>query len=273
MDPIALNVLNRFSSVIERKQDAWAGTSDVSRLSATGSCLRQQYYTSTGAPSDRISALGMYEMEDGHIHELDVVTQLLQAGYEVQHAGDDQLSIELRLPSGKRVPGHPDGIISGLDFMVPHLLEVKAMSATRFIDCYKQMEKHCYDDEGRWLGPETNGLGLKNAHYSYWLQMQAYMHVLDLKAGFIVCKAKDSSIVRQRLRKGSAIRDAKLYMEIIPYDPEGVEEVIERHETVVEAIEAGLPPAREYDRNKDWQCRYCRFAGICYSDADLRMAA
>lgn len=243
-------------SAVDAWQDEWEH-SESTRLSGTGHCLRQQGYALLGYPKSRVSARGILEMHDGDVHEPDVKFLLREAGYTItkDHSPDCTPAIfrdircpcggypvSLPLPNGGEATGHPDGEVIGPHLYIPHLLEIKAMSAFRFVNVVKDgVEASCPD---------------------YYLQMQGYMACMELAAAVFIAKAKDSSTTGRSL-KGQE-QDPKLYVEVVEFDPAALERVVERHVTVQEHARRGLLPDREHEKT-DWQCRYCDYAKLCWA--------
>jgi hypothetical protein len=245
----ALDIRNRVLKAVdaETERREWA---PVQRLSSTGACLRQQYYNITIAPEREVIARGStWEIRDGDLHEGDVKRWFRDAGYTITHEQDD---LELRLPNGSCVSGHPDGVISGPGLVVPHLLEVKSMSFMRYSGVVKN--------------------GIRHADPSIYLQINGYMEALDLSFCLLAVKAKDSSATKRPL---STLPDAdpKFHCEIVPYDLEAVGDVYNRHLRLGNALGRGAVPDREFNVDKDWQCEWCAFRHECWGDdVDERIA-
>lgn len=233
------------------------------RLSATGKCLRQQWYGLTGAPRNDIPGGSSWEMEDGNLHEPDIVDALEWAGYEVDSTTEDgkQHTTGFRLSNGEWVSGHLDGYVRGPD--LPEgwgVLEIKSMSYLAFA--------------------RTVNEGLEKGDPSYWLQLQGYLETEDRDWGLLVAKAKDSSAVKRMLK--AVVRavtrsdpNPKLYAEIVFRDRRTGLRVRQRHETLAAMVASGRPPEREYsllpdpeDKRKaakgDWECSWCPFQKVCY---------
>lgn len=234
------------------------GADAVMRLSNVGYCLRRSWYTAQGrafadsAMPTAVSPEGRWEMEDGDLHEVDIIRRLERQGYvmeNVRRSLDDttQLTVFVRLSDGTLVPGHPDGIIvAGPDITERTLFEAKSMSGGRFIDSFRQ--------------------GLRAGHREYWLQAQGYMLAESINRCLMFIKAKDSSVVKQRLRKAEKEEgvNPKLHVVELAADPTSQQEVLDRFETLLLSIKTGRPPAGEYSLlGGDWQCRYCPFINIC----------
>ncbi|MGE0371913.1 MAG: hypothetical protein AB7Q01_08505 [Gammaproteobacteria bacterium] len=225
------------------------------RLSATGHCLRQQYYE-IAVGGGTIPTDSLMEMNDGNVHEADVKRWLRAAGYEISR--EDEVDgrnegEELSLLDGL-VTGHIDGQIG-----VDTILEVKSMSFLRFVDFIEN--------------------GLQASHPDYYQQLQGYLLADEKPRGLIVVKAKDSSAVRGEISKRSwkgnrkgpvfihpavAVSPArKIAMQVVEFNPDAGALVVRRHEMLRDALESGTPPQREYSKG-DWQCRYCAFSRECW---------
>lgn len=269
MDAAALSartILEALLEAVETAGDLADEERQGPRLSATGHCLRQQYYHVTGAEKAPIGADARLEMNDGNVHEADVKHWLRAAGYEVsaetevggRNEGDE---VRLELSDDWVVLGHIDGDLAGagLDGLV--ILEVKSMGDLRFIDFIEN--------------------GLRASAPDYWDQVQGYMMAREREQAAVVVKAKDSGAVRGAIaRRGwknsnkpwygphdrVAVSPAyKLAVEVIDRDDLSGARVIERHMRLMEAVQTGVPPDREYARS-NWHCRYCPFQQTCWGE-------
>jgi hypothetical protein len=221
----------------------------VQRLSATGSCMRQQYYNLTEAEERTPIPQGStWEIRDGDLHEGDIKHYLRAAGYTITNEQD---SLELSLADGSIVSGHPDGVIAGPGLLVPHLLEIKSMSFIRYADLVKH--------------------GVAESDPSIYLQINGYMEALALPYTLLVAKAKDSSAVKRSLSSVPEA-DPKLHVEVVPYDYLAAQTVRQRHLHLAERVARFEPPEREYNIDRDWQCEWCAFRHTCWGeDADERI--
>lgn len=235
---IAEQIRDTVLMTVARIQERPHGEVRTPRLSATGHCLRQQYYEITGASENAIDASNPWELSDGNLHEGDIKTYLRLSGFRVR---DEQDEVALFLEDGSAVKGHPDGIVEtdifGYDKMV---LECKSAGFLGYRDiCLK---------------------GIRAAQPGYYQQIQSYMAALRVLRGIFVVKAKDSGAVRRSLSGTS--HHAKLYIEIVDADQDVVDGVRARHLKLRGALDTLTPPDPEY-KPADWQCRWCRYREVC----------
>lgn len=224
------------------------------RLSATGHCLRQQFYD-IAFGSAPIPPENLLEIEDGNLHEADVKRWLRAAGYEItgerqedgRNEGDEVVLL------GGVARGHIDGAMLG------GLVEVKSMSFLRFITFIEQ--------------------GLADGHPEYFQQVQGYMGARGDPYTVVVAKAKDSGAVRGEMASRLRFRrkpvlihpdvavspQRKLAVQVVPFDPDAFGVVTDRQERLADALESGVPPEREYEP-KDWHCRWCGHFRRCYGE-------
>jgi hypothetical protein len=268
-------------SVMSNKADTWeVGPDAVLRLSNVGRCLRQSWYiahssTDESLPRRTAEARVLWEMEDGNIHEPDIVARFVAAGYEIKYTGEDQRVVFVNLPDGYQVPGHPDGLVTagpGID--EPALFEAKSMGAGRYYDIVskafgvkpgvRKAEVVDWDSPPDWLR------GLRVGHKDYWYQVQGYLLADNLRKGVLAAKAKDSSGTIRTLATpvGRGVADAKLHVVTFEADPDTQQTVVDRLWTLRQSILSHSPPDGEYSlASGDWQCRLCAFVEICPNGA------
>jgi hypothetical protein len=228
-------------------EEAKRAESTTTRLSSTGNCLRQQAYFLTRGQAQRTNAESIWEARDGDTHEPELRRRFEAAGYHVGGWEDEsERLVWLRLPNGQRVPGHFDGEISGMGLPGVGIWEAKAMSAVRFSKVVK------------------SGVRLSNPEYYY--QINSYMKARGRLFTVFAAKAKDGSQVRNMIR-GLENVSTKLYIELVPFDPDNAEDGIQRHMAVRDAVANGYLPEREYSWPKDWHCGYCAFVRECQPEA------
>lgn len=262
---------------IAEHQTSWeTGPDSVLRVSNIGRCLRQSYYialtpSDPSIPQRYIDTRALWEMEDGSVHEADLIRRLQAAGYVIEGTGENQKEIYLTLPDGYRATGHPDGVImSGPDIDEPTLFEAKSMSSYSYVEIIKaafatkpgtrKAEVTDWDSTPDWVA------GLRIGHKDYWYQVNAYLLGLGLRQGLMVAKAKDSSgtvkILSSPIDKG--LVDGKLHIIRFTADEQVQQEAVDRLWKLRQAILRHEPPNGEYQlANGDWQCRLCPYVEIC----------
>lgn len=142
--------------------------------------------------------------------------------------------------------GSGDGIITAmLEMDGPGLFECKTHGEKSFIELAGKLEdwrKHVTAPD---KSPFT-GKGVITAKIEHYVQMQLYMHYLNLKWALYaaVCKNTDD-----------------LYFEVIYYKSEVAEAYVDRAAAI---IAARHPPARISQDPSWWECRFCDFREICH---------
>lgn len=189
--------------------------------------------------------------EDGHYHERDVATRLVNEGFDVQHSCLTS-QLELIGLNNPRVPGHPDGIIDlhertiELDWTDSHfrldppnrvqLLEITAPNHNTFM---RLTRNH-----------------LKEVIPRKYVQMQMYLNSDELRSqtdsGVCIVKSKNTSA---------------LYEEGVSFDSSVVGETREKLLRVQEQASKGL--IGDY-RCDDWRVGNCRFHHLCFTEESSR---
>ena len=100
------------------------------RFSNAGKCPRAlaymiHDYPHNGKEMDSRSLLAFWY---GDMAEMIVTNLAKHAGVPLKHTGKDQLELELALPSGQVIKGHPDGVVGD------YLFECKSMTSFSFED-------------------------------------------------------------------------------------------------------------------------------------------
>jgi len=131
--------------------------------------------------------------------------------------------------------GHFGGSMDGCGINIPeapktwHVLEFKTHNAKSFADlCAK---------------------GVKESKYQHWIQMQVYMHLSGMERALYMAKNKDND---------------DIYTERIRYDKEAAKAAMERADKII----SSLTPPDGISNNPGWyECKMCRFHGICHGNA------
>lgn len=256
-----------------RDRDEYEGGGQ--RLSATGHCMRQQYYDALQLPGAPKAATNLMEMHDGNIHEQDIKDLLRRGGFTIGREEmratknyGDEIYLYLDAEGETKVTGHIDGEISGPGLHIPHLLECKSMSFMRFVDFAMN--------------------GIEQSHPDYYQQVQGYIAAEmqhpkgQMWPGCVfVVKAKDSSAVRSKNRgwRGDTIwtmmgkkgpdewvdlaNTSKLAIEVIPFDLEAAQSVVGRQAQLAYHIAHRAVPDREYKKSS-WVCNWCDHKDRCW---------
>lgn len=253
----------------------------VPRCSQIGRCMRMQWLELMGyesAPADGGRELAARQ---GNWQEEPVYGYLQAAGYTVHstqesifyhtyHGEEEKAPLTCTVPLSTSTgwqllfSGHIDGIIEGPGLSERHLLELKALRAQAYIELATK--------------------GVEAAEPAYYMQVQLYMHALNLPGCIFIAVAKDQSSVRsmQRLyqaNNGKGIMwfrpdpemvvrpgdiDSVLHIEHIPYDEDAAVLGVLRAKELLRCVGDRTPAQREFDPyGDDWQCRYCDYRDAC----------
>ena len=231
-------ITNRIANALTRdekikEQENIEHPRQVDRMSASGRCYRERWFTFRGFEMDERGGfasnpklLRIFRL--GHVIEDEVVQLLEDTGFTVK----DQ---QLELGSGQWL-GHIDGLIDMSRDAVPDwcLLEIKSANAARF-------ELLC----------ELGSYAAWNAGYAD--QIQAYLHHLNgISDAIIVVYNKNTS---------------ELYTERILYDIDAAQ-LLEKNNALVIA-EGNVPPQRPPEAKTQYGqfCKWCDFQQTCWGGA------
>jgi len=188
-------------------------------------------------------------LDDGNMHEDDVVNRLKNGGLDVLYTGDEQLYVHCVSQDGIVVNGHPDGVLRNvpkdlqkLDWAdetfswdsVYHLLEITAPNNFAF--------KRYYQEH------------LRGVNYRKFVQTHLYL---------------GSEELRDRMRCSVVIVKDKmtstLYEEGLTYDQSVIDTTIEKLKRV-----NALVAARKVSTQRcvDWHRKSCRFRELCFGSEE-----
>jgi len=189
----------------------------------------------------------IHMLQDGNMHEKDIVQRCINSGYQVLHSCmDKQLELHIQLNSTLNISGHPDGVLVcgtktfDLDRADSHfkfgkssyLLEVTAPNNTNFA----RLEKE----------------GLEEQNYQKYVQSQLYMLADEVNNHDCILVAKNKNTTA-------------LYEEGISFRPEVITALIERLERVNSYVKRGS--LSDY-RCNDGRMKWCRYHALCF-DRDV----
>lgn len=158
----------------------------------------------------------------GHLLESYVIALLKFSGYKVHHV-DGENDAQFGFKDGK-IAGNIDGVIIIEDH--PHLLEIKSASDKRFNEMVKK--------------------GVKISDHVYFVQMQIYMHYMELDKALFVAINKNN---------------CEIHTELVSYDRMTAEYYIKRGRELVELQE---PPAVKYKSSAYLACKFCNYRERCW---------
>lgn len=190
-------------------------------------------------------------LEDGNLHERDVVKRCVDSGYKILHSyREGQLTLKIPLGDKLSVSGHPDGILwcgsktFDLDRVDPlfkfgcryYLLEVTAPNHYAFQRVVKD--------------------GLKEQNFQKYIQIQLYLmsdRVKEYTNGGCVCVVKNKNTTA-------------LYEEGVAFHQENIDELMERLERVTSLTKQGrISDYRCDDSRKSW----CKYHKLCFEKVDF----
>ena len=192
-------------------------------------CKRAIWYAFRWARLPQVSGRMVRLFNRGDIEEARLLALLELAGVEVFHADDTgrQFDVTLLPP---HVRGSTDGLARGLvEGDAFTLLEFKTHNKRSFV--------------------ELQNKGLREAKLQHYMQMQLYMHGLNVKTGLYLAACKD---------------DDALYAEMIEVDESTVARGLD---VARQCVESTTPPARLHDNPGWYKCRFCDFHAVCHMNA------
>lgn len=199
--------------------------------SKVGQCVRALTYHAIGVTPDPFPDRAMLIFEDGNWHEELVKDHIRKTVFElIEFKGSNQ-RIEIAKINGKKMTGEIDGLLKD-PLGTLYLLELKSINHFGF----ERLEDK----------PEPQ----------HERQSNLYMHGLisagmEVRKGVILYKNKNTAAMKEFVidySEEQARADIDLFFQIAAW-----------------ASERKVPP-RPYDRDKDWQCNYCRWASTCYEN-------
>ena len=196
-------------------------------------CMRRQWYGFRWAETPKWNGQMLRLFDRGKREESAVEDDLRRIGCEVWTT--DENGIQWRVETlGGHFAGSMDGAVRGLPEAPRtwHVLEIKTANDKS----WKELAKK----------------GVKDAQPRHYAQMQVYMHLTGMKrAAYVSVNKNDDSI----------------YLERIEHDKDAAEALVERARRIITSAE---PPPRINDDPEWFQCKMCRFSGICHgTDAPL----
>jgi len=183
-------------------------------------------------------------LDDGVMHEHDVVNRLRSKGIKVLHSYSDG-QMEVVCNEDPRIVGHPDGILDGVpaDFGLDFVDEYFKSSHRRF---------YCLEVTGC---SHFNFLRLERDHsrsvlHRKFVQMQLYLNSEEVRS------YTDSMVLIAKNKNTSS-----LYEEGVGRDTSIVRETVEKLKRVQDFVASGkvLPY-----RCVDWRKQYCRYRHLCF---------
>lgn len=188
-------------------------------------------------------------LDDGNMHEDDIVNRIKNGGIDVMYTGNNQLFVHCVNQDGIVINGHPDGLLRNvpvdlrkLDWQDEHfswdsawhLLEITAPNNFAF--------KRYYQEH------------LRGVNWRKFVQTHLYLGSEELRervrCAVVVVKDKMTST---------------LYEEGLTYDKSVVDETVEKLKRVEALVAKGEVSSM---RCTDWHKQSCRFRHLCFGEAE-----
>lgn len=195
-------------------------------------CPRQIWYGFHWATRPHFGGRLLRLFNRGHLEEARFIAMLLAIGCDVYQ--QDENGNQFRISdAGGHFGGSGDGVAIGVpdvDSKTPVLLEFKTSAEKPFL----KLEK----------------LGVREAKFVHFIQMQVYMHKMALSVALYMCVNKNND---------------QLYGELIPYDRIIAEKYIERGVSLVWSEQ----PPKKINESAGWfGCRFCDHRPVCHLNAE-----
>lgn len=187
-------------------------------------------------------------LEDGNLHEHDIVKRCEESGYKVLHSyRDRQLTLKIQLRDNLVISGHSDGILwcgsrpFELDRVDPHFVQ----------GCKYYLLEITAPNHFAFARAVQHGLFVQN--FQKYIQIQLYLmsdKVKEYTKGDCVCVVKNKNTTA-------------LYEEGISFHPELIDQLVERLDRVEAlAVHNEVSSFRCNDERQFW----CRYNKLCYDN-------
>ena len=219
--------------------------SNTFRASEVGECETFLCYSRLGYPALPLTGRVRHMLDDGLMHERDVVTRLRGVGFKIRHAyPEKQMLVRCYDRDGITVVGHPDGVVDTVGG--PVALDY-ADEGFRWRSRYYGLEITA-PGHFNFLRVERNHL--RQELPRKFVQIQMYLNSEELRAYsdcmITIVKSKNTST---------------LYEEGTSLDHAIVAETVEKLKRVMDYTSCGRVSSH---RCGDWRRYYCRYRGLCF---------
>lgn len=217
----------------QRVQRGYLGASGVGQP-----CERQSWYQYNGYPYEPMKLIGILATTEGHRSE-DIMASLLRRlpGIELWTVDDKGEQFGFSDFDGK-FQGHIDGVIQGIlqAPKTPHLWEHKSVNEKKFEKLIGLKDKH---------GEKS---ALKEWDEIYYVQAQVYMGKMDLDRHYL-------TVTMPGVRNFISCRT--------DFDKLAYENALKKAQRIITMKSA---PERAYPSKTYFQCKFCKFADICWKE-------
>lgn len=194
---------------------------DYFYISEVAKCPRQIFYSARGFPRPPIDGRAARRMAAGDDFHRRIIEALFALGIGV--------AAEVPIPENGLFHGRADAIIS--------------LGGKNYVVEMKSLHPYHFDRTAR------------EPRRDHYLQLQLYMHYLDIPQGIILMENRGN----QELREFAVGRDEEVIRTVLA-------EFEELHRLVFR--EGRLPPMPDKSEWEYDQCRYCPFVEFCLRDAE-----
>jgi len=215
------------------------------RASEVGECEAFLCHLRLGHPALPFTGRVRHMLDDGLMHEHDIVDRLRSEGFKVLHSySEKQMLVHCVDESGLVVVGHPDGVLDlGGGPIELDYADDKFQWRSRFYGLEVTAPGH------------FNFLRIERGHMRSelsrkFVQIQMYLNSEELRSFsncmVVVVKSKNTSA---------------LYEEGISFDASVITETVEKLKRVIDYVSRGQVSSH---RCADWRRHYCRYRELCF---------
>lgn len=232
---------------------------EVWRASEVGECEAFLCHLRLGHPALSLSGRVRHMLDDGLMHEHDVVDRLRSKGFKVSHSySEGQLLVHCYDEDGLCIVGHPDGVLdvagSYRGLVVPSQLELDYTDECfRFGERFYGLEVTA-PNHFAFLRTERNHM--RSEMWRKFVQIQMYLNSEELRDEGI-----NSMIVEVKNKNTSA-----LYEEGVGFDGQVVTETVEKLKRVTDLVSRDQVSSF---RCTDYRRHYCRYRELCFGGVVL----
>ena len=221
--------------VMPKMEDAYRGASDRHRShfgfsSAGDKCARKLWFSYRWVKPALFPARIQRLFNRGHLEEARFIAMMQCAGLEVHY--------ETASGGQFKISDHNGHAGSALDAVVMGVPDIPKGEPA-----LTEMKTH-----GKKSFTKLVKLGVQEAHFKHYIQMQIYMRKNKLKWALYLAVQKD---------------DDELYGEIISLDADIADGYIARAGTIIYSVDA---PERISTTPAWWECKFCDYLAICHHD-------
>ena len=213
-------------------------------------CGRAIWYDWHWATPAQFSGQVLRLFNRGHIEEGRIISLLLCAGVQIYQ--QDEKGNQFRVSvMGGHFGGSGDGICVGVPDLpvgLRALLECKTHNDKSFKELagtnWSKYVKALLDP--RLPRIRFDGVGVRDAKFDHFVQMQVYMHGMNLSVALYVAVNKNDDFI---------------YFELVPYDAEFAAKFYQRAATIIPLREA----PKKVSNSPGWKaCQWCDHRPVCH---------